>query len=565
MEHNFEARSARAAFVSQRSRRGSVMMVAMAFVVVVGIAGSVILSLSYAHQVQMQQKALSVRMMAAAEAGIETKRGRFTLIQGVQDDWLTLMPLVGWNNIDAPMTINGMSVQVQAMPVGSAAVPRARIRGVVSTISRQLAVEYEIKVASFSDYALYSGSTAVSGIGANFNMVGTYYSLGGIDLGTNPGIRFWGLAKTSGTIVNPGEPMATIFQSGWQVGIPPIQIPPTAYGFGPPFVRAKQNDTVDSPARPQVHYRNTVAIEFLGTQYRRYYYIRRNAAGPTNMTGLARWHNTANGNIVASSNTHWLLTSEVRNIPDEGVIFLRNAPASIANEADAGAPGGASGAVYSYEIDTENATYQNDFQQATYASLPISNQASSPLGPTVAGPVAFVWGRIDDRRVTLASEYKLVVSDCIKYDTLATNPDLRRQANKTGAGATNFKEMLGVVSGTEIQYIRSWFTPLAPSEMVTNIVGDTGHLANQYSLDAVFMGVYRGYEPEQPASITGHELWECGCLINGQFNSTWFAGVYQRRNYDWDWRLQNTTPPYFLRAYNTSATFLPGTWRSYEF
>jgi hypothetical protein len=25
-----------------------------------------------------------------------------------------------------------------------------------------------------------------------------------------------------------------------------------------------------------------------------------------------------------------------------------------------------------------------------------------------------------------------------------------------------------------------------------------------------------------------------------------------------------TTPPYFLRAYNVSAVFLPGTWRTYE-
>jgi hypothetical protein len=31
-----------------------------------------------------------------------------------------------------------------------------------------------------------------------------------------------------------------------------------------------------------------------------------------------------------------------------------------------------------------------------------------------------------------------------------------------------------------------------------------------------------------------------------------------------DWRLQGTTPPFFLRAYNVTATFVPGTWRTYE-
>ncbi|MCQ3950754.1 MAG: hypothetical protein DPW14_13180, partial [Planctomycetes bacterium] len=132
--------------LATRRRRGSVLMVAMGFVIAVALAGTGMLSVSYVHQVQMQQKALAVRMMAAAEAGIEAKRGRFTLIAGVQDDWSTLLPTAGWNNIDGPMLINGLSVQVQAMPTGGVSVPKVRIRGVVSTVGRNLAVEYEAKV-----------------------------------------------------------------------------------------------------------------------------------------------------------------------------------------------------------------------------------------------------------------------------------------------------------------------------------------------------------------------------------------------------------------------------------
>jgi hypothetical protein len=39
---------------------------------------------------------------------------------------------------------------------------------------------------------------------------------------------------------------------------------------------------------------------------------------------------------------------------------------------------------------------------------------------------------------------------------------------------------------------------------------------------------------------------------------------FKVRNYHWDYRLELTTPPYFLRAYNASAVFLPGTWRTYD-
>ncbi len=129
-------------------------MVAMAFVLAVSLAGITMLSLAYVHQVQMDHKARAVRLMAAAEAAIETKRGRFTLIAGVQEDWSTLLPTSGWNNIDGPFQLNGAAVQVQAMPIGGASVPAARIRAIATMGITNRVVEYNIRVANFSEFAL---------------------------------------------------------------------------------------------------------------------------------------------------------------------------------------------------------------------------------------------------------------------------------------------------------------------------------------------------------------------------------------------------------------------------
>src|SRR5262245_13689807 len=107
---------------TRTERRGGVLLVALGFVIAVSLAGTILLSLSYLHQVEMEHKARSVRLMAAAEAAIETKRGRFTLIAGVQEDWSALLPSTGWNNIDGPFTLNSARVQVQAMPIGGPSV-----------------------------------------------------------------------------------------------------------------------------------------------------------------------------------------------------------------------------------------------------------------------------------------------------------------------------------------------------------------------------------------------------------------------------------------------------------
>jgi hypothetical protein len=53
---------------TDHSRRGGVLMVSLAYVLAVSLAGMILLSLSYMHQVQLEHNARAVRLMAAAEA-----------------------------------------------------------------------------------------------------------------------------------------------------------------------------------------------------------------------------------------------------------------------------------------------------------------------------------------------------------------------------------------------------------------------------------------------------------------------------------------------------------------
>jgi hypothetical protein len=173
-----------------------------------------------------------------------------------------------------------------------------------------------------------------------------------------------------------------------------------------------------------------------------------------------------------------------------------------------------------------------------------------------------LFGTLADRRVTVACEYDISVTGNVAYRSLLNNPSLRRFANKTSAGALAFKDMLGVISATDIDFKTTLWSPLIAAQEVSNIAGDTGHENNQYCLDGVFMGMTsaRRVVAQSP---TDRELWVCGGIINGNFPSTQFGDTFERRNYDWDGRLAQTTPPYFLRAYNVSATQVKGTWRSY--
>lgn len=544
----------------RRSTRGGVLMVAMGFVIAVAMGGTVLLSLSYMHQVDMQHKALAVRMMAAAEAGIEAKRGRFTLIAGVQDDWATLLPTTGWNNIDGPMIINGLSVQVQAQPTGGASVPKARVRGVVTTIGRQLAVEYEIKVPQFSDYSVFSGSTATYNPGVNYKSVGNHYSRGSIYIDpTYTGVEFFGRTETSGTITSFGpEGGAYNFKQTPITNVAPRTIDFSSVNFTVPRARAL--------ALNLLYKENTIAVHFNGNGTFTRTYVRRvntAASNDNNYPTSNAWINTANGAIINANltNGHYDVQTEIVTIPTEAVVFV-----------EAGVAGAA---------DRQGGTNSNNFVQQLH-------QATDYTQGWVDGTTS-VWNRQQRKillvsgtlgpgdRVTLvaANNIMVVVRDCLKYSYLLNNPQFRNANNKSSAGALNYTEMLGIISNTDINFAWEWWTRLTTTqECPIGPGGGTSSQAlghpGQFALDGNFAAVNASC-PGRIINGTGRELWFCGgnggnAIINSGFGNIFSPGPpgVGARHYDWDWRLNDTAPPYYLRTYNTSARFITGTWRSYE-
>jgi hypothetical protein len=173
----------------------------------------------------------------------------------------------------------------------------------------------------------------------------------------------------------------------------------------------------------------------------------------------------------------------------------------------------------------------------------------------------------------------VVIRDNVTYNTYANNPDLRREVNKSSDAAMNVDEMLGVISrerwsnqstksgtflgGGDINMAYRYWNYLQASEMVTDIAGDTGHLPNQNALDGVYLGTFSCGANFHDYTNWNQEVWYCGGLIS--LHTTYYLeNSWEYVHYDWDWRMLETTPPFFLSSYNTSATFVPGTWRTWE-
>src|SRR5688572_24214690 len=98
----------------QRSgRRGGVLAAAMLFFVMVTVAGTAILSMSSIQKLRTVRNGIDVRLMIAAEGAIETVRGRFTLVKGVQDDW-TWISSATWTSLGT-INVNGINVDVEAL------------------------------------------------------------------------------------------------------------------------------------------------------------------------------------------------------------------------------------------------------------------------------------------------------------------------------------------------------------------------------------------------------------------------------------------------------------------
>lgn len=504
------------------TRKGGVLPAAMVFMIIVMVAGTVLLSVSTIHRLDIVRNGVDVRLMISAEAAAETQRGKFTLLAGVQDDW-SWVSTTGWTDLGT-VSVNGQPVQTQAKLVSGNSVPRARIRARASASGRTRVVEQTIRVASFSDYALYSGSAADAPIGANFKMYGPFYSRGNINLLGNPGIEFFGETTTSGTVTgnNPAN-WAYNFKQGVDMYAPPISIPPAAYGSAPVRTRAQALGTSyagssnfpqwNVPSAGFLFYRNTVRLTFNqfssggvnGTQVTRSYYRRNSGSGGSYSAG------------------EYSLQTEVTTLPqnEEIVLYVDTDQAPLG-------------------YDTWSGTVRNYYPDPGYVELS---------------------GTIRNARITVYSEKDVRIINNVSYYSNLQNPSYRQPANKQGAGALGFTEMLGICAEDEVDFYFGSFTPLHSGD--TGWV--TGGKANQYILDAVFMGTTSAsLASTPPTSYDTSEMWLCGGIINTNYHTTGFGAYFNPRHYDWDYRLQTTTPPYFLRAYNTTAVFVPGSWRTWE-
>ncbi|MEZ5992800.1 MAG: hypothetical protein R3E76_10660 [Planctomycetota bacterium] len=509
--------------VARNARRGSILGMAVLFFVMVAVAGAALLSMSTITRLKTVRSGADVRLLIAAEAGMETIRGRFTLVAGVQDDWSWLTTGT-WTTLST-VSVNGTPVTLQANLLSGNSVPSARIRGIATASGRTRAVEQTIKVASFSDYALYSGSTGDAPIGANFNMVGTFYSRGNINLLGNTGIRFFGDASTSGIVTNyPGtETQADIFKADLDINSPVIDVPPAAFGSAPIKTRAQELNTAyagsssfpnwNVPASGFLFYRNTVSLTFNSF-----------SSGGVNGTQVVRtFYRRNSGTNNGYTDTQYSLASETITLPQNEEICLY--------------------------IDTDQAPTGTDSYSAGQRNYyPATSQVN-------------ISGTIRNARITVYAEKDVHIVNNVSYYSLLNDPTLREPANKQSANALGFKEMLGICAEDEVRFDFGSFSPLTSGSFGWNTSGNT----NQYTLDAVFLGTYRAYiNTTPPTGYSSSELWVCGGLINTAYNNTGFGGSFNPRHYDWDWRLQSTTPPFFLRAYNVTATFVPGTWRTYE-
>ncbi len=572
---------------TRKSRRGGALAIAMMFFVLITIAGTALLSISGYQRLQTIANGIDVRLMIAAEAGIESVRGRFTVVPVIQEDWQQLLPTAGWNEIET-LTVNGINVVVEARPIGGPSVPTARIRSTAGSGTKTRTVEYTIKVATFSDYAVFNASNETSTLGIDYKGVGNLYFGGDVDV-PNTGAQIFGKSHIVGEVLQgygPGNNSDT--GQAWDYHFP-IEPPGEDENAIPIPVWAAPWTALENVARGtngHLWAENTLGIQLTGTTYTRYYVER--VSGNGNFPSGTNWLDIDSSKtsstfgpaqrirtVSSTSGNNWRLRVETGiPIPDEGVIFVKTLPVTTANPTMAGtarldAASGTNG--WTQPTDWGN----NSFQGPTGGSWRGTDlnivRKNGTLG-TSSNKVLLLWGWLEDRRVSIGCEHKIILADTISYRTLQNNPQYRifhgdGVNGKQSPGALGFKEMLGVMSREDCHLTPTWWRPVPSTQVPGATTGDLipgHHPTDAFPMDGVFFAVADTRPHRFIDGNTRGEFWGHGGLIAGGSYAAGMGNHFRVRNYHWDYRLALTTPPFFLRAYNASAVFLPGTWRTYD-
>ncbi|MHC4840451.1 MAG: hypothetical protein ACYTDT_05740 [Planctomycetota bacterium] len=569
---------------TRSSIKGGALAAALFFMIVVTTAGIALLSSSTRNQLVIIERSVDIRLMIAVESAVETVRGRFKLVQGVQDNWNWLSSS-SWTTIDT-VTINGIPVTLQAQSIGGPSVPTAKVRGFASASNITRYVGYDIKVASFSDYAMFKNSSGSTTFGTNFKQVGNYYTNGSLSC-PNLGIACYGRTE----IVGSFSYNSTYYPGGSN--------DPTLFPYQPANTNPSTVPMPDSNAQwdyletvaeatDTFYAENTLEIEFMGTNFLRTYVYRKasGTGGGTHPTGTS-WLTYSNGATNWTStdlnNSDYGIATEVVAIPDEGVIYVDTGPANAITAATDSVSGSSRPNTWVQSLYTgTNTGYQTVRDNNTQTLSSASNNGG-------AIQCLYIHGVIDDRRCSIVCNHKIVVRDDLLYQSLVDTPELRR-FNGDGTGrespaALNMKEMLGVMSKEDVHMSPIWWESTAYNQRadgtfrsstgapaygyIPGVSDQTGELIPNHfptqtsAVDAVLFALGSSRPFYFNWSQGSNEWWLHGGLIAGENPAAGMGNHFGRRNYNWDFRMAFTMPPYFLRSYNVTAQFIPGTWKTW--
>ncbi|MDC1141935.1 hypothetical protein OAU50_02485 [Planctomycetota bacterium] len=554
--------------------RGGALAAALFFMIVVTTAGVALLNSSTSNQLAIIERSIDVRLMIAAEAGLESVRGRFRFVAGVQDDWSALVPSTSWTTIDT-LTVNGIAVTVQTKNVTTDSVGKAQVRTIATGPSYSRVVQMTLRVPSFSDYAVFLAMTSKRNYATGFSFMGDYYTGGNVGIQNAP--VFYGQSYIGGVVQGdagggggPTDPISFPLVQAKE-NTPAVTMPPSSFGEGSLEAAANLTSTK--------LYKNTYKIELKGTYFTRHYH----------------WKN---------STTSGTATQDIA-IPSNGVIYISADDCPVSWSVPGASPqDNSTGTLQTTDTKEFNEYWANANHPAWYSPPDVTN--SNRVNLDLEGWLA------KGIRVTIACEHQIRVTDNIVYETYAEDPTLRRRLNRQSTAAMDMTEMLGV-------YSREWLlienndtnsfrdmNNVMQSEIDSDGVGastTTGIAVNsgplfeqpdgtshtppswpynsnnslvntdaseQNCMDGAFMS--GGYVLRSHRSYTNNKNWRtfwiCGSFIaNGlDGGGKSFPNLIRHhgpKNYNYDYRMKFTTPPYFLIAYNTSAKMVPGTWLSY--
>ncbi len=275
-------------YSNRRKRlKGGALVAALFFMIVVTTAGIALLSSSTRNQIAIIERSVDVRLMIAVEAGVESVRGRFRLIEGIQDDWAWMAGSTRAAPNDLGVqTINGINVSLTCWPLGSPSVPTCTVRGWATAAGITRFVELDLQLATFSDFAMYLGESGQANWGA-IEIYGRFHSNSDAHF-MSPQTKFhlipsFGMNGTDWAIPhnNTGRP-ASEEGPGFMNFNPHIQadvdIPDNLVVYSTMKTtalrtRANPNNT----SSDHTYYENTLEIQFTGDGNYRRVFVRRNS------------------------------------------------------------------------------------------------------------------------------------------------------------------------------------------------------------------------------------------------------------------------------------------------